>query len=256
MNFDFETIAVRTEENIAFIQFNRPEANNTINEVLIFECHSAMDELEKHASVIVFEGLPEVFCFGADFKQMHQYIAEGDEVDDASVDMLYSLWERIATGPFITVCHARGKTNAGGMGFVSACDIVLAQTHATFSFSELLFGIYPSCVIPFMMRKVGFQKTNYLTLITKAISAQEASDYHLVDAVADDSQALVRKHLLRLRRLSPDAVFRYKGYINQINPIIEQSRELAIMHNKDMHTYPGVVEGIFRFVESGKLPWE
>jgi 3-carboxymethyl-3-hydroxy-acyl-[acp] dehydratase len=52
----------------------------------------------------------------------------------------------LATGPFVTISHVRGKANAGGLGFMAASDIVLAQEEAQFSLSELLSdSIRPAC---------------------------------------------------------------------------------------------------------------
>jgi len=62
------------------------------------------------------------------------------------------LWLRLATVRTVTISHVRGKANAGGIGFVAASDIVLADETAQFSLSELLFGLYPACVLPFLIR--------------------------------------------------------------------------------------------------------
>nr|WP_269820011.1 enoyl-CoA hydratase-related protein [Bacillus velezensis] len=42
-----------------------------------------------------------------------------------------------------------GVANAGGIGFVAASDIVIADDTAVFSLSELLFGLFPAMVLPF-----------------------------------------------------------------------------------------------------------
>ncbi len=67
-----ETLKVRFQEDICFIQIHRPDANNTINDRLIEEFIKVLDLCEKEIKIIVLEGLPEVFCFGADFKAIQQ----------------------------------------------------------------------------------------------------------------------------------------------------------------------------------------
>ena len=64
----YETIKVRFQETICFLQIDRPEANNTINIQLTADCNDALSSCEEFATVIVLSGTPEVFCFGADFK--------------------------------------------------------------------------------------------------------------------------------------------------------------------------------------------
>ena len=64
----YQTIRVRIEGPVCTLQIHRPEANNTINELMAEEC---LDFLKRHRDsmrILVLEGLPEVFCFGADFQ--------------------------------------------------------------------------------------------------------------------------------------------------------------------------------------------
>jgi polyketide biosynthesis enoyl-CoA hydratase PksH len=69
---NYQTIKVRFQESICFLQFNRPEANNTINDLLIEEFHHVLAMCEESITIVVLEGSPEVFCFGADFQGIHQ----------------------------------------------------------------------------------------------------------------------------------------------------------------------------------------
>jgi polyketide biosynthesis enoyl-CoA hydratase PksH len=169
---------------------------------------------------------------------------------------MYDLWRRLATGPFVTIAHVRGKANAGGVGFVSACDIVLADETAQFSLSELLFGLYPACVLPFLIRRVGFQKAHYLTLMTQPISAKQACEWGLVDAFEPTSEVLVRRHLQRLRRLSKVAIQRYKTYMSRISAPLQEMKSQAVAANQEMFSDPRNVEDITRYVEHGLFPWE
>ncbi len=139
---DYQTVNVQIEQAICYLQLYRPKANNTINDQMIEECHHVLDCYEKSINVVVIEGLPDVFCFGADFQELHDTMASG-QIRERNPERLYDLWLRLATGPFITISHVRGRVNAGGIGFVAASDIVLAESNAQFSLSELLFGGFP-----------------------------------------------------------------------------------------------------------------
>jgi len=37
---------------------------------------------------------------------------------------------------------------------------------------------------------------------------------------------------------------------------LAEARDRAITNNREMHEIPGVIEGIVRYVEAGRLPWE
>jgi polyketide biosynthesis enoyl-CoA hydratase PksH len=247
----YETVKVRFEHSICFLQIDRPEAKNTINSRLIAECSDVLRQCEELATIVVLSGSPDVFCFGADFQSMAT-VAE----ESVAPGPIYDLWLKMATGPYVTISHVRGQVNAGGVGFVAASDIVLADETAQFSLSELLFGLYPACVLPFLIRRIGFQKTHYLTLMTQPISVKQACEWGMVDAFEPSSEALLRRHLQRQRRLSKTAIRRYKSYMNRIYAPLENLRASAVAGNLEVFTDRNNLQAITRYVERGLFPWE
>ncbi|WP_438432131.1 enoyl-CoA hydratase/isomerase [Gorillibacterium sp. sgz500922] len=252
---NYQTIKVNFQDKVCFIQIHRPEANNTINELLIEECHQVLDLCEETICVVVLEGLPDVFCLGADFQEMHADLSSGQRVEPKP-ERMYDLWLRLATGPYITISHVRGKVNAGGIGFVAASDMVVSNLSAQFSLSELLFGVFPAAVLPFLVRRIGMHKANYMTLMTQPFSVQRVLDWGLVDGCDSDSQALLRKHLLRLRPLTKKAILRYKQYMSRLNEDLERAKPFAIEANREVFSDPQTLEGIYRYVDKGIFPWE
>ncbi len=166
------------------------------------------------------------------------------------------MWLRLATGPYVTISHVRGKANAGGVGFVAASDIVLADESAQFSLSELLFGLYPACVLPFLIRRIGFQKAHYLTLMTQPISARQACEWGLVDAFEPTSELLLRRHLQRLRRLSKGAIRQYKSYMRSISLPLQDVKAPAVAANREMFADADNLRAITRYIDEGLFPWE
>lgn len=251
----FTTLRVRFDDDIAYLQIHRPDANNAINDRLVAEFTAAMDDCDARAKIVVVEGLPEVFCFGADFAELQKSF-DGDGVPQQDPGPLYALWRRLATGPFVSIAHVRGKANAGGIGFVAACDIVLADSAAVFSLSELLFGLMPACVLPFLIRRIGFAKANYMTLSTQPVTVQTAHEWGLVDAFEDNSENLLRKNLLRLRRLNKKSVARYKRYMASIEGSVASAEPEALAANLDVFTDVENLQRISRYVKTGQFPWE
>ena len=252
----YQNIKVRFEDDICFIQLYRPDFNNTINDPMIAEFSVVLALCEDKAKIVVVEGLPEVFCFGADFKGIQESFESQTQHHEQNPEPLYNLWLQISKGPYITIAHVRGKANAGGIGFVAACDIVLAEEKALFSLSELLFGLMPACVLPFLIRRMGYSKANYLTLMTQPISAKQAHEWGLVDGYEENSENLLRKHLLRLRRLSKPGVARYKKFIGGLDEDLTKSKQKALDANIDVFSDHSNLAKIARYVKTGKFPWE
>ena len=252
----YETLRIRHDENVCVVQLHRPEARNAIDARMIAEFAAVLAACENSSvSVIVLEGLPDVFCIGADFNSVSDHAIAGRS-DESSAAALYDVWAKLASGPFVTIAHVRGAVNAGGNGFVAACDIVIADSSASFSLSELLFGLYPACVMPFLVRRIGLQRANYMAISTQPITAKQACEWALVDRIADEGDAELQRHLRRLRRLPRESVASYKRYLSSLPGLIENARAAAIENNRNMHTLPGVIEGIVRYAQTGQFPWE
>jgi polyketide biosynthesis enoyl-CoA hydratase PksH len=252
---EYQTLRLRFDGPICTLQIYRPDANNTINHVLAEECLDVLKRYRDQITVLVIEGLPQVFCFGADFKGIERGLANGDS-HAQDPELLYNVWLDLATGPFISIAHVRGKANAGGMGFVAACDIVLADETAVFSLSELLFGLMPACVLPFLIRRVGVQRAHYMTLMTQPISVQKAEAWGLVDAWEATSEGILRRHLLRLRRLGKKGIARYKSYMAEIDASLDRAKTRALAANLEVFTDTENLSRIARYVQTGAFPWE
>ncbi|KAF1007430.1 MAG: putative polyketide biosynthesis enoyl-CoA hydratase PksH [Luteibacter sp.] len=248
-------VAVRMDGGVCHIAFDRPEANNAINARLVADCHAALDACEAEASVVVLSGSAETFCFGADFAELSRGV-DPFYANFAGPGPMFDLWQRMATGPYVTLSYVRGKVNAGGMGFLGASDIVLADTTARFSLSEMLFGLYPACVMPFLVRRTGFQRAHYLTLSTQPIDASTALAWGLADAIDEQGDMLLRRHLRQLARLSKTAVARYKTYATGLGPDWKAHRERAIQGNLDVFEDPANRAAITRYIDEGLFPWE
>ncbi|MBL1198543.1 MAG: enoyl-CoA hydratase/isomerase [Nostoc sp. GBBB01] len=256
----YQTINVRFQGPICRIQLCQADSENAITNQLVTEftnvlgiCENRTRENSQAVCIVVIEGLPDVFCTGADFRHI---VEQNDAAGRVDAERLYHLWMQLAIASFVTIAHVRGRVRAGGVGFVAACDIVLADESATFALSELMFGVFPACVLPFLVRKVGVQKSHYMTLTTMPISVQDASASGLVDAYSEDSESLLRKHLIRLSRLSNSAVSEYKKYMHQLNDILMRSRSLAVSTNEQLFSSQENLDKIRRYVNEGKFPWE
>jgi polyketide biosynthesis enoyl-CoA hydratase PksH len=252
----YETLQVRFHTDTCFIQIDRPEANNTINDQLIEELGRVLDKCEHETRIVVLEGSPKVFCYGADFKALSHGFAGSSHPRGVDPQPLYDLWSRLAAGPYVTIAHVRGQANAGGIGFVAACDVVICDEQATFSLSELLFGLMPACVLPFLMRRIGHSKAHYMTLMTEPVDARTAQEWGLVDDVAADSANLLRRKLLRLKRLSKTAVRRYKQYVNTLDDSLATAKAAAVAANLEVFSDKKNLEKISRYVRTGQFPWE
>ncbi|MEX3628257.1 MAG: enoyl-CoA hydratase/isomerase [Burkholderia sp.] len=243
---------LRVDGPVCRLRLDRDDRAPVLDRALVDDCLRTLDALDAAIHIVVLEGAPDAFCAGADFDAL----ASGGAASAVDPERLYALWSRLANGPFVSIAHVRGAATAGGVGFAASCDLVLAADDATFALPELLFDLYPACVLPFLVRRVGFQRAHYMTLTTRPVTAREATAWGLADATDADSEALLRRHLLRLRRVGRAGISRYKAYAARLHDLVEQAREDAVAANRALFSDEAALATIRRYVRTGALPWE
>lgn len=251
----YQTLKINHQPPVKRIQIYRPKANNSINSQLTQELLSALQAAEAEATVKVeiLEGLPDVFCTGMDFQE----VAE-DKLEDqkASPHGYYNILKQISQSGKVILSIVRGKVQTGGVGLVAASDLVIADETVTFVLSELLFGLLPACVLPFLIRRVGFQKAYRLALTTQIISASEAYNWSLIDAYGDNTNKLISQYIQRLKYLPSTGIQELKNYINQLWIIQSETQDLAINKIASLMADPTIQEKIKRFEKEGAFPWQ
>ena len=252
----YTTIKISEQKGALTIQLYRPEANNSINATLMKEIRTALAHAESNneIKVVILEGLPDNFCTGMDFKAVSDGSSEALMGGDSNE--YYEVLKHFSLSSKIIIAKVEGKVNAGGIGLVAASDIVVADTKATFGLSEALFGLLPACVMPFLIRRIGYQKALWMTLTTQGISADRAFQIGLVDELSTNVHDTVRKNLLRLTRLETDTIKDLKEYISKLWIINEQTQKLAVDKITSLIGSEKVQSNIKNFIQNGKFPWD
>lgn len=252
----YQAIKVKEQKNVVTIQLYRPEAHNSINNALVKEITDTLLRLEEkpEIKVIILEGLPDNFCTGLDFKAVSDSGADALFGDDPNG--YYEMLVHFSLCSKIIISKVEGKVNAGGIGLVAASDIVIADEKATFGLSEILFGLLPACVMPFLIRRVGFQKAQWMTMITQGISAERAGQIGLADEVTANLNEAVRKNLLRLTKIETATIKELKDYMSKLWIINHKTQELAVSKITSLVSSVKVQTNIKNFIQNGQFPWD
>jgi polyketide biosynthesis enoyl-CoA hydratase PksH len=252
----FETLVISEGHRQVTARIARPDQANSINSTLLTELHLALDlaEAEPDCRTMILEGLPGLFCTGMDFQEAAQ--TDGPSTDAVGIREYMRLLKRFTLSPRIVICRVDGRVMAGGVGLVAAADIVLATDRAQFTLSESLWGLLPCCVLPFLMRRVGYQKAYFLTLTTRTLSAEEAHSVHLVDELTNNLDDALRKLTLRLNLLDDRVILDLKHYFQAIAGLTPEVEQTAIQEITRLANQPHVQRNIANYVRDGRLPWE
>lgn len=255
----YNTIILEKRANTYFITFNRINARNSINKEFMDELNSAFDIAEHDCAckIVVLQGKDGVFCTGMDFQQYADARPENETcaAKDRTSGFI-TLIRRISLFPKVIISKVDGQVLAGGVGIVAASDLVFASKRARFSLSEILWGLLPSMVLPYLIRRVGFQNAYRMTLTSLPVGAEEAKIMNLVDEVDDNLDGIINRYSVRLVRIDSDSIKTMKEYFRKLWIISGEMEQTAAAETNMLSASPKVSENIRNFVKYKKFPWE
>ncbi len=226
-------LSVRREGRCLHVVLCRPAEGNPLNRALIESLHGVMDTVEQDAdiSLMVLTADGTVFCDGMDFGEA--FATDGDPERELrfAVRHFHDLLDRMTRLPVVVAAIVEGRVNAGGMGLVAACDLVFARETADFGLSEVLFGLLPATVTPFLVRRAGFQPVYRMALTAQRMNAGQALACGLVDEITGQPADTLRRLRIRADRLQRASVARIKAFYADyaaIGPDSAQRAERAL----------------------------
>ena len=257
----FETILTETADRSTSIVLNRPQAKNSLSRLMLDELHEAIRECEARpgCQTILLKGSREFFCTGMDFQEaVAQFGRAADSGGEEALNRLYiDLLSKISNSSCIVISVVEGVAMAGGIGLVASSDLVVASETARFSLSEALWGLLPAMVLPYLIRRTGFQPAFRMTLTTESITAEAAAAFHLVDELTDNTERKIKQLQTRLNRLNKETIKDLKTYFKrQLYPITNQQEHAAVMETTRLTRSERVQSGIRNYLEHEIFPWE
>jgi methylglutaconyl-CoA hydratase len=219
----FEFLTTRRDGPVEYLTLNRPEVRNAFNEHVIAELTAWAGEVRAAAArhevrVVVIAGAGKTFCAGADVTWMAKTVhyTEAENLRDAmAMSRMFSAVDEL---PVPVIGRIHGAALGGGAGLAAVCDVVVADDHALFGFTEVKLGIIPAVISPFALAKIGRSAARELFLTGARFSAARAREIGLVHMVvpAADLDAAVLKCIDEFQTAGPDAIAAAKALIPNV----------------------------------------
>ncbi|MBO3744815.1 enoyl-CoA hydratase/isomerase family protein [Streptosporangiaceae bacterium NEAU-GS5] len=231
----------------------RLRIRDVIDAGTIKDIHAAIDEAERSPDcrVLVLEGGDGVFCTGLNLDE-----AATTAAPEEGGAEFFALLKRFTTTPRAIVAKVDGKVAGGGVGLAAASDFVYATERSAFSLPEALWGLLPCCVLPFLIRRAGFQKAYAMTFSTQPVEAAEAWRFHLVDEVAGDAEPLIRRLAYRLTKLDVSIIGAMKRYFQDMWIMSEEMERTAVGEFGRLMSSPEVRRRLTDYASEKRFPWE
>jgi methylglutaconyl-CoA hydratase len=262
MSKEYTTIKITQDQAVVRVTLDRPDVRNAFDERMIEELSRLFDALaeSESARVVVLAGAGDVFCAGADLNWMKR--TAGFSYEENLKDALFfaKMMEKLYRLPQATVAIVQGPCLGGGVGLVSCCDIVVAAKDAAFALREVLLGIAPATISPYVLRKIGERWGRDYMLTGRKFDAARGHEIGLVDQVVEtsgDLDAAAERWTNRFLRVGPKALAATKALINSTAwaPIEDAQAGLAEVIARLRASEEGQ-EGFAAFFEKRRPKWD
>jgi methylglutaconyl-CoA hydratase len=160
--------------------------------------------------------------------------------------------------PKPVVARVHGAALGGGAGLVAACDIAVASLDAEFGFTEVLLGLVPAVVSPYVLAKIGESAARELFLTGERFDATRAKEIGLVRAAVPsaDLDTAVEERVARLLRAGPRAITEAKALVREVaGKRVEDVRPYTVEKIAELRASAEGQEGMHAFLERRKPSW-
>jgi len=201
---NYQTLQVRKEGAIDWVNLNRPDRLNALNMTMVDELNDYLERLMTDASVriVVLRGNGRAFCSGIDIKDINQgqgVVANGIPADIAAQRRVSEVVRRMRRCPQPIIALVHGIATGGGFALALAADIRIAGESARMNCAFINLGL-TSCDLGLsylLPRIVGVSISSELMLTGRFIDAERALRTNLVSEVVpdDDMEIAARSYL-------------------------------------------------------------
>lgn len=173
----------RDEEGVATLTLNRPQARNALSVGLMAALQDELDRIRDDASVkvVVIAANGPAFCAGHDLKEVRGN--PGREAYEALFEQCSRVMMSVVTLPKPVIARVHAMATAAGCQLVASCDLAYAAEEAKFATPGVNIGLFCSTPMVALSRAVGRKKAMEMLLSGRPITADEAMQAGLVNAV-------------------------------------------------------------------------
>ncbi len=257
----YTTLRLEKDGPVARLTLDRPETRNAFDATMIGELADVTRALagDDAVRVVVLTGTGEVFSAGADLNWMRKVAEYSFEENVKDALVFARMMEALYRMPKATIARINGVCLGGGVGLVSACDVAVAVSGAKFALREILLGIAPAAISPYVLRKIGETHAHDYFLTGRTFDAERAREIGLINESVEEDllDAEVDVWIQRFLHAGPKAIAATKTLINKVAwSSIEEIQEYTARTIAGLRGSPEGKEGFAAFFEKRKPDWD
>ena len=220
--YSYECVKVEIRDGIGWAVMNRPEKRNAMSPQLHYDMDDALGRLETDpdARVVVVTGAGGNFSAGQDLKKFFREL-ENDPFERKKAQRHANSWrwQRLYNYDKPTIAMIHGYCVGGAFMQLLATDFAIAAKTATFSLSEVNWGILPGALVAKVISDTVLPRhALYYACLGDPFDGDEAARIGMVNyAVPEDElEAETVKLAERLMKKSPAVLRATKQAVRQV----------------------------------------
>jgi len=210
--YRYDNIKVEIRDGIGWAILNRPEKRNAMSPELHYDMDDALARLEfdDDVKVVVVTGAGGNFSAGQDIKKFFRELDTNARERKKSREAANRWrWERLYNYEKPTIAMVHGYCVGGAFMQLCGCDFAVAAENATFSLSEVNWGILPGALVAKVVADAILPRhAMYYACLGEPFDGKEAARIGLVNfAVPPEKlEGAVVELAHKLMKKSPNAL--------------------------------------------------
>ena len=221
-DYKYKNVKVEIRDGIAKVIMNRPEKRNAMSPALHYDMDDALANLEVDDNVkcVVITGAGGNFSAGQDLQKFFRELENNPREKKRAAEAANRWrWERLYNYDKPTIAMVHGYCVGGAFMQLLGCDFAIAAENATFSLSEVNWGILPGALVSKVVADMVLPRhALYYACLGDAFDGTEAARIGMVNFAVplEKLEAAVEDLAERLMKKSPAVLRATKQAIRHV----------------------------------------
>lgn len=235
MTNPYTEITLETNDDVATLTLNRPEALNAITPTMLAEMNHALDEVASNTSVrfLIITGSGNAFSAGVDLKALGDRELINGKVGDILDLPARLVIEKIEHLNLPVIARINGFCFTGALEIALACDLIAVASEAKLGDTHAKWGLRPTWGMSQRLPlRVGIAKARELSYTARTIKGSECVELGLANICSplNELDTGIAQLLDEMRPNSSEAFVAYKDLYRQAE---NTSKEVGLRFEAD-----------------------
>ncbi len=191
-DYSYQNVKVDVRDGIGWAIMNRPEKRNAMSPDLHYDMEDALARLEvdPDVKVVVITGAGGNFSAGQDLKKFFREL-ENDPLERKRSQRAANAWrwDRLINYDKATIAMVHGYCVGGAFMQLLGADFAIAAKNATFSLSEVNWGILPGALVAKVMVDAVLQRhAMYYACLGEPFDGDEAARIGMINYAVPEQE--------------------------------------------------------------------